>query len=124
MSQRLLKQEMAASQILRTYGQQFTQIRKQYSDGFNGRCAVGVVMSYYGWNGRDGPDAPRILLATLVAFRDAGISKDSVIQLNDSGSTFNEIADFMDRSREPQETNSYTITCAVTRNTFNNRNRR
>jgi hypothetical protein len=46
MSQQLLKQEMTISQILRTYGNQFKQIRGQYSDGFNGRCAIGVIMSY------------------------------------------------------------------------------
>jgi hypothetical protein len=57
MSQQLLEQEMTVSQILQTYGKQFKQIRGQYSDGFNGRCAVGVIMSYYGWNRKDGPDA-------------------------------------------------------------------
>jgi hypothetical protein len=43
MSQQLLKQEMTISQILRTYGKQFTQIREQYSDGFDGRCAIEMV---------------------------------------------------------------------------------
>ena len=62
MSQQLLKQELTVSQILRTSGKQFTQIREQYSDGHNGRCAVGVIMSYYGWDGKDGPGAARKLL--------------------------------------------------------------
>ena len=31
----------------------FYTIRKRYSDGHNGRCAIGVIMSYHGWNGRD-----------------------------------------------------------------------
>lgn len=42
----LLKQELKVSQILRTYGKQFSQIIGQYSDGHDGRC----VMSYYGWD--------------------------------------------------------------------------
>lgn len=47
--QQILEQkELTVSQILRTYGTQFTQIKELYSDGHNGRCAVGVNMSYYG----------------------------------------------------------------------------
>jgi hypothetical protein len=46
--QQILKQELTISQILRTYGKQFKQIAQQYSDGYNGRCALGVIMSYYG----------------------------------------------------------------------------
>jgi hypothetical protein len=49
MSQQLLEQEMTVSQNLRTYGKQFTQIREKYSDRPSGRCAIGVIMSYYGW---------------------------------------------------------------------------
>mgnify|MGYP003288065495 CR=1 FL=1 len=41
-----------------------------------------------------------ILLATLLAFRDAGISKDSIFQLIDSGSKFDEIAVYLDQNRE------------------------
>lgn len=48
----LLKQELTVSQILRIYGKQFTQITEQYSNGHNGSCAMGVIMSYYGWDGR------------------------------------------------------------------------
>ena len=53
----LLKQEVTVSQILRNYGSNFTQIRKRYSDGRNGRCAIGVIMSYFGWNGKDDGEA-------------------------------------------------------------------
>jgi hypothetical protein len=53
--QQLLKPEETVSQILRTYGKQFTQVRGRYSDGYNGRCAAGVIMSYYGWNGKVTP---------------------------------------------------------------------
>jgi hypothetical protein len=95
--QLLLKQEkLSITQILHTYGKQFTQIREQYSDGLNGRCAMGVIMSYYGWDGKDSPGAERKLLATLIALRHAGISKDLVMKLNDTGMTFDEIADFLD----------------------------
>jgi len=65
--QQLLKQELTVSQILRVYGKQFTQITKQYSDGHNGRCAIGVVMSYYGWDGKDDTRAASKLLGTLIA---------------------------------------------------------
>jgi hypothetical protein len=102
MSQQLLKQEMTISQILRTYGRQFIQIREQYSDGFNGRCAIGVIMSYYGWNGNSkyGFEVARSSLATLVALRREGVSYWAVIEMNDSGATFGEIADYMDRNHE------------------------
>ena len=46
--QLLLRQELTVSQILRTYGKQFRQITERYSDGHDGRCALGVIMSYYG----------------------------------------------------------------------------
>ena len=59
--QLLLRQELTVSQILRTYGKQFTQITERYSDGSNGRCAMGVIMSYFGWNGKDDIRASRKL---------------------------------------------------------------
>jgi hypothetical protein len=100
MSQQLLEQEMTVSQILRTYGKHFTQIREQYSDGFDGRCAIGVIMSYYGWNGNSKYGAARSSLATLVALRREGVSYWAVIEMNDSGATFGEIADYLDRNHE------------------------
>ena len=36
------QRELTASQILRTYGKQFGRITERYSDGRNGRCAMGV----------------------------------------------------------------------------------
>jgi hypothetical protein len=91
---------MTISQILRTYGKHFTQIREQYSDGFDGRCAIDVIMSYYGWNGNSkyGFGAARSSLATLVALRREGVSYWAVIEMNDSGATFDEIADYLDRN--------------------------
>lgn len=97
--QQLLAQELSISQILRAYGKQFTQIREQYTDGINGRCAMGVIMSYYGWDGKCWTNAERRLYAALVALRRAGISKESLIELNDSGMTFDEIADYLDQNK-------------------------
>jgi hypothetical protein len=91
-------QELSISQIIRTYGKQFTQIRKQYTDGQGGRCVMGVIMSYYGWDGKCITNAERRLYAALVALRQAGISKELLIELNDSGASFDEIADYLDRN--------------------------
>ncbi|RPJ32098.1 MAG: hypothetical protein EHM25_01390, partial [Nitrosopumilales archaeon] len=85
-------QQLSISQIIRTCGKQFRQIRKQYTDGAGGRCVMGVIMSYYGWDGKCITNAERRLYAALVALRQAGISKELLIELNDSGATFDEIA--------------------------------
>ena len=93
----LLKQKLTVSQILRTYGKQFTQIIERYSDGHNGRCALGVIMSYYGWNGKDDSQASSKLLGTLISLRYAGIDRNLLIDMNDSGMSFDEIADYLDK---------------------------
>jgi hypothetical protein len=95
--QQLPKQDMTISQILRTYGKQFRQIQMRYSDGQEGRCAIGLLMSFYGWDGKDDLDATKRLLAALVELKDAGIDEGLLIDLNDSGYTFDEIADYLDR---------------------------
>ena len=95
--QLLLRQEQTVSQILRTYGKQFRQITERYSDEHNGRCALGVIMRYYGWNAQDDSEAATKLLGTLIALRYTGIDKNQIIEMNDSGFTFNEIADYIDR---------------------------
>jgi hypothetical protein len=100
MSQRLLERELTVSQILRTYGQQFTQIKKKYSDRHNGRCAIGVIMSYYGWDGKESAFQSSELLAALFALRYAGIGTDLIIHLNDSGMAFDEIADYLDQNHD------------------------
>ena len=98
MSQRLiLEQQLAVSEILRTYGKKFKQVRKRYSDGHNGRCAIGVIMSYYGWNGKDDSEAREKFIEALNELKQAGISKSFVLQLNDSGMSFDKIADCIDR---------------------------
>jgi hypothetical protein len=94
------KTELTLSQNLCTYGKQFTQIIERYSDGRNGRCAIGVIMSYHGWNGKDDSQASGKLLSALIALRHAGIDKNLLIDLNDSGFTFDEIADYLERTNE------------------------
>lgn len=91
--------ESSISQIIRTYGKQFTQIRKQYTDGKGGRCVMGVIMSYYGWDGKCMTNSERRLYAALVALRQAGVSKELLIELNDSGATFDQIADYLDNMK-------------------------
>lgn len=98
--QQVLKQKLTVSQILRTYGKQFTQIIERYSDGHNGRCTIGVIMSYHGWNGKDDSQASGKLLSALIALRYAGIDKNLLIDLNDSGFTFDEIADYLDQTNK------------------------
>jgi len=95
--QQLLKQDMTISQILRTSRKQFSQIQMRYSDGQEGRCVIGVLMSYHGWNGKDDLDTTKRLLAALVELKDAGIDEGLLIDMNDSGYTFDEIADYLDR---------------------------
>jgi hypothetical protein len=100
MSQQLIlrqEQQLNISEILRTYGKQFRQITERYSDGQNGRCVLGVIMSYFGWNGRDDPQAASKLLGTLIALRSAGIDRNMLIEMNDFGYSFDEIAEYLDR---------------------------
>ena len=98
--QLLLKQDLTVSQIRRTYDKQFRQITERYSDGHDGRCALGVIMSYNGWNGQDDFKAASQLLGTLIALRYAGIDRNLLIEMNDSGFSFEEIADYLDRHYE------------------------
>jgi hypothetical protein len=96
--QQVLKQELTVSQILRTYGKQFTQITERYSDGHNGRCAMGVIMSYFGWDGADDFDITTSLQTALPTLSNGGLRDYfSIIELNDSGMTFDEIGNYLDR---------------------------
>ena len=99
-------QEVSISEIIRTYGKQFKQIRKQYTDGRSGRCVMGVIMSYYGWDGKCITNAERRLYAALVALRRAGVSKELLIELNDSGATFDDIADYLERILGSENSNT------------------
>lgn len=94
--QLLLRQEINVSQILRIYGKQFRQIQLRYSDGNNGRCAMGVIMSYYGWDGKEDFDVNNLLDASDV-LKNAGIDFGLLIDLNDIGMSFDQIADYLDR---------------------------
>ena len=98
--QQLIKHDLSISQILRVYGKRYTQITEQYSDGHNGRCALGVIMSYYGWDGEVDSRSSRKLLRAFIALTNAGLNKDLVIQLNDSGMSFDGIAEYLDRVHE------------------------
>lgn len=71
---------------------------ERYSDVHNGRCAVCVIISYHGWNGKDDSNPGGKLLSALVALRYAGVSKELIIRFNDSGTTFDVIADHLDRN--------------------------
>ena len=102
--QQLLMQELTISQILRFYGKQFTQIIGRYTDGRNGRCAMGVIMEYYGWNGKQNSNTT-YLQASYCALKKSGVSDDIIFQMNDTGKTFDEIADFLDRYRNGLATN-------------------
>lgn len=89
---------MTISQILRTYGKQFRQITERYSDGHNGRCALGVIWSYFGWDGRPDSDMTMNIKAALPTLAKTGLGDDfSIIELNDTGWSFDEIADYIDR---------------------------
>lgn len=57
-------------------------------------------MSYYGWDGEDNSRASRKLLRAFIALTNAGLNRDLVIQLNDSGMSFDGIADYLDRVHE------------------------
>ena len=94
------QQQLTVSQILRVYGKQFRQIQSRYSDGKNGRCAIGVIMSYFGWDGRVNFDTAYDLLVASDVLKYADIDEDLLIDMNDSGMSFDEIADYLDRIDE------------------------
>jgi hypothetical protein len=91
------QQQLTVSQILRVYGKQFRQIESRYSDGKNGRCAIGVIMSFFGWDGRVNFDTAYDLLVASDVLKHVGIDEELLIDLNDSGFTFDEIANYLDR---------------------------
>ena len=56
-------------------------------------------MSYYGWDGKDDSDAPKRLSLALFTLENTGVSGNLIIQFNDSGATFDEIADYLDQTK-------------------------
>jgi hypothetical protein len=93
---------MPISRILRVYGKQFQQIKRQFSDEQNGRCAIGVILSYFGWDGKLNSlyGSSSSSLAARQALRSVGISRSHIMDQNDSGYTFDEIADYLERYYE------------------------
>lgn len=86
MSQQLIQKQIVASDILRTCGKKFKQIRGRYTDDENGRCVFGVLMDYHN----------RSLGWVCNRF---GIDRDlytRMIDMNDEGKTFDEIADYLE----------------------------
>jgi hypothetical protein len=54
MSQLQLQQQqhqLSIPEILQVYGRQFKQIKRRLSDEQDGICAIGLILSYYGWDG-------------------------------------------------------------------------
>ena len=80
--QQLIKQELTVPQILRVYGKQFTQITERYSDGYNGRCALGVIWSYFGWDGKPNSDMTMSIKAALPTLAQLVHDDFSIIELN------------------------------------------
>ena len=74
MQQQVLKQELIISQILHEYEKKFTQVREQYSDGNNGRCAIGVLMSYFGWGDKHCFDTTNTLQFALYPSKKSGFT--------------------------------------------------
>ena len=61
-------------------------------------------MSYFGWDGTDDFDAATVLFASLHKLKQAGFDEDLLMNLNDSGYSFDEIADYLDRSNKLSDT--------------------
>ena len=71
--QLLLKQELTIPQILRTYAN-------------DGRCAMGAIYSYFGWDGGPDSDMTMSITAALPELEKTGLRDDfSIIELNDAG---------------------------------------
>ena len=54
-------------------------------------------MSYFGWNGKDDSEAGKKPTEALNELVQARISKEFVLQLNDSGISFDKIANYIDQ---------------------------
>ena len=54
-------------------------------------------MSYFGWDGKNDYNAVIGLSGAQGELKHAGIDEDLLINLNDSGYSFDEIAEYLDR---------------------------
>ena len=61
---------------------------------------MGAIMSYDGWDGREDFDAVNNLLDTSGTLNRVGIDYSLLKDLNDSGFTFDGIADYLERNNE------------------------
>ena len=93
----LLIQALTVFQILRTYVKQFRQMPEHYSDGHNGKCAQGVIMSYFGLAGKHDSDVGTSLQHALPTLTNTALHDGfSIIELDDSDMTIDEISDYLD----------------------------
>ena len=55
---------------------------------------------YFGWDGTDDFDTAKLLYAPMGKLKRAGIDEELLMELNDLGMTFDEIADYLDQTDE------------------------
>ena len=67
---------------------------------------MGVILSYYGWDGKldSLSESSSSSWAAQQALRSIGISRSCIIDRNDSGYTFDEIADYLEQYYESPNT--------------------
>ena len=95
--QQQLKQKISISQILRTNSKQFRKITERYSDGRSGRCAIGLIMTNFGWVGECDSDMISNLQIPLPSLGNIGLHDDFfIIGLNDSYMKFDEVVNYLD----------------------------
>lgn len=55
-------------------------------------------MSYFGWDGSDNFETVHSLISASDMLKQAGIDENLLIDLNDSGYSFDEMADYLDKA--------------------------
>ena len=92
MSQIQIQKDLTIAQVLRICKTKYRQIRRNYTDNLDGRCAVGAVMNYM-----TGDDQFIFHYGIGSYIKDHfAIDEHEIIRLNDSGKTFDEIADWLE----------------------------
>ena len=90
-----LKQEMGPvklSQILRQT--KVKQIQCDFSDGKGGFCALGVLVNFYGWDGKG--HAGEFYSRVIRELWKGNLKTSDVFTKNDAGWSFEQIADFLE----------------------------
>lgn len=96
MSQLIQQQEqLKTSQIIRTYCKQFKQIPDELSDGKNGRCVMGALMSYCGWDGTHDGNTRNVYFEKAIRLT-GSFESLHMVMMNNTGKTFDEIADWLE----------------------------